>query len=121
MSVEGVGKSAQTAKQAGQVAVGIDGQVGTHTAPVIPDSDLPPLLGLRTLEGRQAVPDIGNKRPVFPEPGSVHMQLSPGSLAPPLERSPSGHLILPITDFPGKSCEPSPDERLAFATARPLV
>ena len=37
MSVEGVGKSAQTAKQAGQVAVGVEGQVGTYTAPVIPE------------------------------------------------------------------------------------
>jgi len=65
MSVEGVGKSMQTAKQAGQVAVGVEGQVGTYIAPVIPDSDLPPLLGLRTLEGRQAILDVGNKRLIF--------------------------------------------------------
>ena len=84
MSVIGVGKSTQTAQQAGQVAVGVDGQVGTYTAPMIPASDLPPLLGLRTLESRQAVLDTGNKRLVFPGPGGVHLQLSPGSLVLPL-------------------------------------
>jgi hypothetical protein len=121
MSVEGVGKSAQTASNAGQVPIGIGGSAGTYTAPVIPDSDLPPLLGMRTLEGRQAILDCGNHRLIMPGPGGVHIQLSPGSLVFPLEKSSSGHLILPITNFPKEGKKTAEDERLAFATSRPLA
>ena len=121
MAVEGVGKASQTATEAGRVLVGVAGHMGSYTAPVIPNSDLPPLLGMRTLEGRKAILDIGSKKLIFPGPGGVHMQLSPGSLVFPLEKSPSGHLILPITSFPGGKRELPSDERLAFATSRPIA
>ena len=60
MSVEGVGKAAQTAEQAGVVPTGIEGNRGTYTAPVLPNSDLLPLLDMLTLEGGQSVVDCGN-------------------------------------------------------------
>jgi hypothetical protein len=121
MAVEGVGKASQTATEAGRVLVGVAGHMGSYTAPVIPNSDLPPLLGMRTLEGRKAIQDVGSKKLIFPGPGGAHMQLSPGSLVFPLEKSPSGHLILPITSFPGGERELPSDERLAFATSRPIA
>ena len=95
--------------------------MGIYTAPVIPNSDLPPLLGMKTLEKQQAIMDCGNRKLIFPGPGGVHMHLSPGSIVFDLEKSPSGHLILPTTNFPAESEPVSFDERLAFATARPLV
>ena len=121
MAVEGVGKGGQTADQAGCVAIGVGGSAGTYTAPIIPDSDLPPLLGMRTLEGRKAILDCGNRRLIFPGPGGVHMHLSPGSLVFELEKSPSGHLILPTTNFPKEGTAEADDERLAFVSGRPLA
>ena len=121
MSVEGVGKASQTATEAGQIPIGVQGHLGSYTAPVIPDSDLPPLLGMRTLEGRRAILDMGSKNLIFPGPGGVHLQLSPGSLVFPLEKSPSGHLILPIDKFSGESREQPSDQRLAFASSRPMA
>ena len=121
MAVEGVGKGGQTADQSGCVPIGVAGSAGTFTAPIIPDSDLPPLLGMRTLEGRKAILDCGNRRLIFPGPGGVHMHLSPGSLVFELEKSPSGHLILPTTNFPKEGTAQAEDERLAFVSARPLA
>ena len=122
MAVEGVGKGGQTADQAGCVPIGLEGSEGTFTAPIIPDSDLPPLLGMRTLEGRKAILDCGNRRLILPGPGGVHLHLSPGSLVFELEKSPSGHLILPTTNFPVEGVTGSAeDDRLAFVSARPVA
>ena len=122
MSLEGVGKSSQTAVNASLVPIGVGGQCGTYTAPVIPGSDLPPLLGLKSLERKLAILDMGNRKLHFPRPGGVHIHLSPGSISLDLEKSPSGHLILPTNNFPEGEidAEQLSDERLVFATARAL-
>ena len=120
MCVEGVGKSSQTAVNASLVPIGVGGQCGTYTASVIPGSDLPPLLGLKSLERKQAILDMGNHKLYFPGPGGVHINLSPGSIALDLDKSLSGHLILPTNNFPEGDMNVAQlsDERLVFATAR---
>ncbi len=121
-SVEGVGTYSQTAVNASLVPIGVGGQCGTYTAPVIPGSELPPLLGLKFLERKFAILDMGNRKLHFPGPGGVHIHLSPGSISLDLEKSPSGHLILPTNNFPEGEidAEQLSDERLVFATARSL-
>ena len=58
MSIEGVRKYSQPAVIASLVPIGVGGQCGTYTAPVIPGSDLPPLLGLKSLERKFAILDM---------------------------------------------------------------
>ena len=42
---------------------------------------------------------MGRNMLIFPGPGDVKMELPPGSLAIPLQKSPSGHLVMVIDDF----------------------
>ena len=95
MNVEGVGSGAQSATTATKVDIGVNGETGTYTAPVIPDSDLPPLLGLKTLREHKTILDMSGPVPelIFLGPGGYKLQLSPGSTRLPLKISPSGHLI----------------------------
>ena len=102
MQVEGVGKGAQATDTATQVQIGIEGKLGTYTAPTIPDSDLPPLLGLKTLRTYRAILDMSGPEAelILPGPGGFELKLSPGSTRLPLTASASGHLILPVTNYP---------------------
>ena len=81
----------------------VDNDVTLHkiTAPIVEGAgeDLPGLLGLRTLEHERAILDTGNRRLYFPGPGEVKIILPPGSLDVPLEKAPSGHLVMVIDDF----------------------
>ena len=78
-----------------------DGQalVGSFTAPVIGQSNLPALLGLKSMEAKRAVLDMAGRMLYLPGPGGFHVQLSPGSIALPLVKSESGHLLLPCSKF----------------------
>ena len=109
MRVEGVGTGSQAAANSSQVQIGINGDLGTYTAPVIPDSDLPPLLGLRTLRSQRAILDMSGPEAelILPGPGGFKLQLSPGSVRLPLKAAPSGHLILPVTNYPRSKSEPA--------------
>ena len=71
---------------------------GSFTCPVIPESSLPLLLGLKSLRSKQAVLDMDQQRPklIIPGPGGIHYNHSPGTQVYELETSESGHLILPV-------------------------
>ena len=62
-------------------------------------SHLPGLLGLETLEAQGAILDMGRKMLIFPGSGDVKIELPPGSQEIPLQKSPSGHLVMVIDDF----------------------
>ena len=75
------------------------GDTGTFQTPVIPNSDVPALLGMKTLEARRALLDIRGRKLYFLGPGEYSIQLPPGSVEVDLEKTESGHLLLPITEF----------------------
>ena len=109
LSVSGVGKSTQEAATCGSVRCSFknfDGEqvAGSYTAPVIPQSTLPPLLGLKSLQAKKAILDTHARKLIIPGPGGVEYRLSPGTLVHQLEMSDSGHLILPL-DEPAVSVE----------------
>ena len=98
LSVQGVGNGSQ---QADRVEFSIRAQGrsnidGTFNSPVVPDSDLPPLLGLKSLRSCNAVLDMHHQKLYVPGPGGLEIVQSPGTLVLDLELSPSGHLILPV-------------------------
>ena len=75
--------------------------LSTLTTPVVEGSgkELPGLLGLKTLESQRAILDVENRMLHFPGPGEVKIVLPPGSVSHPLEKAPSGHLVLVIDDY----------------------
>lgn len=104
LGVEGVGKEAQTASEQAVIPGVIrditgHSQEATYTAPVLPDSEVPALLGLRSLQARRAILDMINGRLYLCGPGRLQLTPPPGTIVLPLESSRSGHLLLPFSDF----------------------
>ena len=71
----------------------------TFESPMIPESHLPALLGLRSLKGLRAILDMGSDTLWLCQPGHVTITPPSGSVRLQLETSRSGHLILPFTAF----------------------
>jgi hypothetical protein len=71
------------------------------SAPVVRQSgsNLPGLLGLKSMEEHRAVIDINKKMLIFPGPGEVEIKLPPGSIEIQLEKAPSGHLVIPVDSY----------------------
>ena len=106
LNVSGVGNGSQQCRFQVRCPIAIphsDGQARLHSleSPIVegPGEDLPGLLGLRTLETLRAIMDTGNRILYIPGPGDVQIILPPGSQAIPLEKAPSGHLVMPIDNF----------------------
>eukprot|EP00435_Cladocopium_sp_Y103_P070385 s66_g35.t1 len=107
LSVSGVGKSSQQADRALSVEFQLSNTENnttrcSYTAPVIPNSEFPPLLGLRSLQSKRAVLDTHGKLLILPGPGGLEIKCSPGSQILQLEASESGHLLLPMQPLPEK-------------------
>ena len=126
MSVSGVGKGSQTVEWEVTLPVALTNAAGeTHlddfTTPVIPDSAVPGLLGLRSIEAKRGLIDTWSDPPLLIccGPGGYKIELIPGSRQYPLGRAPSGHLILPTSDFDKVDREPGrqPRERALGSTA----
>jgi hypothetical protein len=100
ISVQGVGNGSNEAQQEAQVPIALGtNQIGTFRTPVLPESDLPALWGLVSLEKLKAIIDVGSRRLVIPGPGGFKMVMSPGSKSYPLEKSPTGHLLLSCCEW----------------------
>ena len=105
--VAGVGKGQQQCDYKVECPITItssSNQTSLHklVAPIVEGpggEDLPGLLGLRTLEAERAILDTGNRRLYLPGPGAVQIVLPPGSIEVPLEKAPSGHLVMVIDEY----------------------
>ena len=100
MSVQGVGNGSQQCTWETHIPAAVRLDDGTfakmeYRSPFVPQSDLPALLGLRTLMNHGAVIDCRNKKLYLCGPGDAEIQPPPGTMVCSLEQSPSGHLILP--------------------------
>lgn len=99
-SVEGVGTGAsQICSHADVPICTATGTKGIYSAAVVRDSDLPALLGLEPLEAQRALIDVHNRQIYFVGPGGYDLKLSPGSECHNLVKIPSGHLLLPVTEW----------------------
>ena len=106
LNVQGVGNGSQACNFKLQCPIAVphdDGNAHLHkiSAPIVEGtgSDLPGLLGLRSLETDRAILDTGNRMLHFPGPGTTELVLPPGSVSIPLEKAPSGHLVIPIDQY----------------------
>ena len=106
LNVQGVGSGSQQCNYKLQCPIGVphnDGKSHIHkiSTPIVEGSgaDLPGLLGLRSLETDKAILDTGTRMLHFPGPGPVEIVLPPGSISVPLEKAPSGHLVMVVDDY----------------------
>lgn len=101
LSIDGVGSGKpSTCKQTGTVPIALaGGQLATYKAPIIPESEVPSLLGLSTMTEMRVVLDLVHDKWIALGPGGMEMKLSPGSKVLDLKRTPTGHLMLPCSEW----------------------
>ena len=125
LNIQGVGNGSQSCNFKLQCPIAVphdDGHAHLHkiSTPIVEGSgaDLPGLLGLRSLETDRAILDTGNRKLYFPGPGDVTINLPPGSICVPLEKAPSGHLVMPIDEYAKLSTRSggTPETSLQLAT-----
>ena len=75
------------------------GDIGTFEANIIPGSEVPALLGLRSMTKKRTLLDLHSNHLMFVGQGGYDLQLSPGSRVMKLENSESGHLMLPASEW----------------------
>ena len=98
--MEGVGAQPQKVTHGVHVPIALDayGSNTEYTAPVVADSAIPGLLGLRSMEAKESVLDMRvEERKLYC--GPVKITPLPGCVVHQLYPSPSGHLILPCDNF----------------------
>lgn len=103
LEVGGVGKGTQRCTQEITVPAALRSSDGSMTkasfsAPMIPSSTCPALLGLKSLVEHRAVLDLSEQRLIL-LPKDTPIEAPPGSEVYALEKSSTGHLLLPIDDF----------------------
>lgn len=100
LQVQGVGGSGSGcgSEMVAPIALG-EGDVGMYRAPIIPGSPVPALWGLRSLREKRTLIDTYNGKIFFVGMGGYTLSLAPGSTSHSLEQAPTGHLLLPITEF----------------------
>ena len=81
------------------IPISLEGETTSFDAPVVQNSDLPALWGLTSMERKRAIIDTGGKAAILPGPGGFKMVLSPGTVVLGLEKSLSGHLMMPCSDW----------------------
>jgi hypothetical protein len=108
LQVSGVGNGSQECKYNCTLPVALKRLDGSHTdgtvlVPTVPNSDLPGLLGLQTLRDQRAIIDFNSLQLHFLGPGPVDLtqSLPAGTESYQCELAPSGHLVLPCSEFAG--------------------
>jgi hypothetical protein len=108
MSISGVGNGSQTCQWTLKIPIAIPhgepGNACLHnlTTPLVDGPEgkaLPGLLGLRSMESLSAILDMGKQELILPGPGGVTIQVPPGSIRIPLEKAPSGHLVMVVDAY----------------------
>jgi hypothetical protein len=98
INIGGVGKNDQVASECAEVPLAFEnGMQSLFKTPIVPNSEIPALLGLELIDAHFMVIDSRNNRLIIPGAGGYRVELSPGSVSLKLHRAMSGHLMLPCT------------------------
>jgi len=104
----GVGSGESTCRTKASVPLAFeDGRTGMFESPIVGESELPALLGLQSMDSRRTVLDLVNNLMYEMGPGNFSINPSPGARILKMRRAPTGHLMLPISEWrkvtkPGK-------------------
>lgn len=106
LNIQGVGSGTQQCRYYLKASIAVpdaEGRARLHTlsAPMVEGSgaSLPGLLGLKTMEEQKAILDTGRRLLIFPGPEPVEPQYPPGTVVIPLQKAPSGHLVMVLDDY----------------------
>ena len=104
IQVQGVGHGSQECSWQTCIPIAMrlsDGSMTMNrfTSPTVPSSGLPALLGLRSLMEHGAVIDCRNRKLYLCGPGDCVITPPPGTETVQMEQAPSGHLVIPISEY----------------------
>ena len=107
MKVSGVGAGSQKCVNNYILPIALQSEnygpsIGTvYRTPAVENSDLPGLLGLQAMRDHRVVLDLQKLKMYFAGPGEYDMSkaLPSGTVSFSLEVAPSGHLLLPCSNF----------------------
>jgi hypothetical protein len=100
VKIEGVGNGHSKIVQSASIPTCLaDGTIGNYETMVQANSELPGLWGLVSQTKGQVIIDCGNDRVIYPGPGGVQYNLSPGSKVVKCQRAISGHLLMPCAEW----------------------
>jgi len=101
-NVRGVGQGSQRCTNEAAVPIALpNGDRVEYTAPIVPHSDIPALLGLKSLKMRRCVMDCYQGILYEIAPGTDYRLYVPvGSKTHRLMEATTGHWLLPVTDWP---------------------
>lgn len=109
--IEGVGNGSNQVTQQAVVPIALsNGFVGTFKTSMVSTSEIPALYGLEPMIEQKTILDLHNGKMILLGEGGYELKLSPGSVVLDLERAPTGHIMLPITEWPEyeKRTKPGP-------------
>ena len=102
VELEGVGSGTSSMTHSATVPIALNKEVsGVFETGVINNSEIPALLGLEGMEANHMIIDAKNKRCYLIGPGGYDIKLSPNSTVHALHKSPTGHLMLPVSNWEG--------------------
>ena len=106
LNIAGVGKGNQEVRWECTVPITISAKdqdtiLSDYTAPTVTGSMIPGLWGLKSIREHRGILDTFSEPPVMylVGPGDYEIKLPPGSRTLELANAPSGHLLLPVSDF----------------------
>jgi hypothetical protein len=117
LQVGGIGSGTQTATSKVTIPINLGrGNKASFTAPELPNSSIPGLLGRRALKEHRVLLDCFNNKFIMVGPGGYELKLSPGSETYELEESPAGHLMLPCSKYSAAGSPYDAGASTVFAT-----
>ena len=100
LTVEGVGTGSQVCREKAIIPIAMeDGVSGTYCPAVVPNSEIPALASFDILERRRVLLDCFNGKYYEIGQGGYDIQLSPGSRILHMHKAPTGHPMLPVTEW----------------------
>jgi hypothetical protein len=100
VQIEGVGSGASTCTREAYLPIAMeDGLTSVHRTKEVPQSNLPGLVGLEVMDRRKVLLDIVHNKFIEVGAGGFTLNLSPGSRVLHMKRAPTGHLMLPCTEW----------------------
>ena len=114
LRVGGIGSGTQTAECDAKFSIGINQRIqdtaypkfAEFAGPVLPNSDVPGIIGQSSLKANRVILDCFNLRMYTIGPGQCSIELPQGSEIYDLEESREGHLMLPCDMFPNSNMRP---------------
>ena len=122
LHLRGIGGVSQSCEWDVELPVALPRGDGSYSldrfsTPVIPQSTVPGILGMKSMKNRRVILDLTTNMLHMLGPGNANIELPPGSQTLRMKQCPSGHLLLPISEYQAFKAYESARDRLQEAPA----